>query len=427
MIDASTTPPHARYLIVGSSHAGREALAAIRMHDPDGSLVMLTRDRYLPYSPTILPYVMSGRSDPARVALSSPAWFVQNNAELIQGARVVAVDANARIVSLADGKSWRYDKLLLATGAEPMLPGVDGLAAVKYHVLRTLDDAIALKARAQTARRVVVLGAGLVGLHAAETLAEAGLDVTVVEMRPHVLAEYFDPRAASLIGAAFERHGVTMLMSRRAVRAEAEGADSCRLVLDDGTALPADLLLVAAGVRPELAMLADSGIATDKGILVDERMRTGADGIWAAGDVAQAHGFLSGSPIVNGTLPEAVEQGRIAGQDMAGDPDLNLYPGGVPLNTFGFFGHHAVAVGAATAAAGDGVEVKTTDGASPLGYCRIVLRDNRLIGFAAIDLVTDAGILWQLIRRRIDLTPVREQFLSHPLETARGLMSRVWR
>ena len=418
------TEYHAHYLIVGSSHAGREALAAIRMADGDGRLVMLARERHLPYSPTILPYVVSGRSDPGRVGLGDRRWFAENDAELVQDARVVTVDPVARRIGLADGGTWSYDKLLLATGAEPAVPPVAGLADIRYHVLRTLDDALAIRARAATARRAVVLGAGLVGLHAAETLAEAGLEVAVVEMRPHVLAEYFDPTASGMIRASFESHGVTMLMGRRAERVEAQGTSSCRLLLDDGTALEADLLLVAAGVRPALDLLSGSGIATDKGILVDDRMRTGAAGIWAAGDVAQAKGFLSPGPILNGTLPEAVEQGRIAGADMAGDPGLVPYAGGIPLNTYRFFGHHAVAIGTAALPAGDGILVKTLQ---QDGYCRMVLQDNRLIGLATIDRVTDGGILWQLIRRRVDLTPVRDRFLTQPLETARALMSQGWR
>lgn len=416
------TDAHAKYLIVGASHAGREALAAIRMSDPEGRLVMLSGEKHLPYSPTVLPYVVSGRSAPDRVALARTEWFADNRAELVLGARVAGIDAAARAVRLADGGRWTYDRLLLATGAEPAVPRVEGLEPGGYHVLRTLDDALAIRAHAASARRAVVLGAGLVGLHAAETLAEAGLDVTVVEMRPHVLAEYFDAGAAALIGATFERHGIRMLMGRRLDRAA--GSEPCRLGLDDGTELEADLLLVAAGVRPATDLLAGSPVATDKGILVDQRMRTNVEGIWAAGDVAQANGFLTGRPVVNGTLPEAVEQGRIAGMDMAGDADLVPYGGGIPLNTYGFFGRHAVAVGAAATPEGDGAEVHTdeTD-----GYCRIVLRDNRLIGLAAIDRMVDAGIVWRLIQRRTDLAPVRDRFLSHPLETARALMSQGWR
>ncbi|EME68518.1 NADH dependent phenylglyoxylate [Paramagnetospirillum caucaseum] len=416
------TESHAKYLIVGASHAGREALAAIRMHDPEGRLVMLSGEKHLPYSPTILPYVVSGRSLPERTALAGAEWFAENRAELVLDARVTGVDPAARAVRLADGRRWTYDRLLLATGAEPVLPPVEGLERVRHHVLRTLDDALALRRHAATARRAVVLGAGLVGLHAAETLAEAGLDVAVVEMRPHVLAEYFDPRASALIRETFERHGIRMLMGRRLERAA--GTEPCRLGLDDGTELEADLLLVAAGVRPATAMLAGGPIATDRGILVDPRMRTNAEGVWAAGDVAQADGFLSGRPRVNGTLPEAVEQGRIAGMDMAGDADLVPYGGGLPLNTYGFFGRHAVAVGAAATPEGEGVEVHTDEAG---GYCRIVLKDNRLIGLAAIDRLVDGGILWRLIQRRTDLAPVRDRFLSHPLETARALMSQGWR
>ena len=409
-----------KYLIVGSSHAALEALRAIRQVDGDGAMAMLTRDAHLPYSPTILPYVVSGRSPASRVLLRDEKFFAENGCTFVPNATATALDANARTVALASGETWYYEKLLIATGAAPAIPPIPGLENVRFHVLRSLEDAQALRASMQGARRAVVLGAGLVGLHAAENLAEAGLVVSVVEMQDHVLAGYFDATASTRIEAAFRDHGVALHLGRKAVGIEGAG-ESCTVRLDDGTGIEADLLLVAVGVKPAVEWLAGSGIAINKGVLVDDALRTNLPDIWAAGDVAEARDFHTGSPSLIGIIPTAVEQGRLAGMDMAGDSYLKPYAGGVPVNTFRFFGRVALSIG------------KTTEGGAEIaeheaqGYRRAVLAEGRLIGFSSVDEPFDVGVMGELIRRRVDLSGCRESFLARPLETGRRLMSEGWR
>jgi phenylglyoxylate dehydrogenase epsilon subunit len=293
-------------------------------------------------------------------------------------------------------------------------------------VLRSLDDALALRAAATNGRRAVVLGAGLVGMHAAENLAQAGLAVTVIEAHDQVLPAYFDAVAAGMIARAFAKAGVTLLMGRRLEAAAAKG-DGCRLTLSDGAAVEADLLVVATGVRPETTYLGAAGVDTDRGILVDERMRTSVAGIWAAGDVAQARDFYGPGKRVNGILPCAVEQGRIAGRDMAGDAEVKPFPGGVPINTYRFFGRRAVAVGDPVAEAEAGASVTVRHDPKAGRYLKLVTNDGRLRAIACVDQPIDAGIMWQLILRRVDLTPMMDDFLADPVKTGRLLMSRIWR
>ena len=154
-----------QYLIVGASHAALSALQAIRMQDAEGSVTLVTRDDALPYSPTVLPYVVSGRSAPERVALKDGAWFEQNKVGFIRGAAVTAVDAAAKRARLSSGEEIAYGKLLLATGAAPILPPIPGLKDVKFHVLRSLDDAIGLHQALPQTKQAVVLGAGHVIEH----------------------------------------------------------------------------------------------------------------------------------------------------------------------------------------------------------------------------------------------------------------------
>jgi phenylglyoxylate dehydrogenase epsilon subunit len=418
---------HTHYLIVGASHAALSALHAIRLHDAEQEVTLLTRDDSLPYSPTVLPYVVSGRSDPGRVFLRDESYFAQHKVNYMRGAKVQKVNAGQNAVELADGNRIGFDKLLLATGAAPLLPPIPGLDALRFHVLRTLDDAVALRKALPRVKRALVLGGGLIGMHAAENLAKGGVEVSVVETQAHVLSGYFDAEASAMIEQVFAAKGVRLLTGKGVARFAAQG-EGCRATLADGSELEADLLLVATGVAPVTDFLEGSGIETGRGVLVDEHMRTSVANIWAAGDVAQARGFFTDDRIINGILPDAVDQGRIAGMAMAEDPGTKTYAGGVPLNTYSFFGQQAVSVGVhEDALKQPGVEVQKQVDSAQNRYLKIVLKDNRLAGIFGVNSAFDPGIMWELILRAIDLGDEKLAFLRAPQQTARALMSRNWR
>jgi phenylglyoxylate dehydrogenase epsilon subunit len=276
-------------------------------------------------------------------------------------------------------------------------------------------------------KRAVVLGGGLIGMHAAENLAKGGVAVSVVEMQPHVLSGYFDAEASAMIESVFAANGVRLLTGA-SVAALAAAGEGCRATLTDGTELEADLLLVATGVAPVTDFLDGSGVETERGVLVDTHMRTNVANIWAAGDVAQARGFFGTDRIINGILPDAVDQGRIAGMAMAEDPGTFNYAGGVPLNTYSFFGQQAVAVGVhETALESSGVEVKKQSDPAQNRYLKIVLKDQRLAGIFGVNSAFDPGIMWELILRATDLGEEKLAFLRSPQQTARALMSKNWR
>ncbi len=416
---------YSKYLIVGSSHAALEAVTAIRLQDERGSITMLTRDSRLPYSPTILPYIVSGRSRPDNVVLRDAAYFAQNRVELQRNAEVVGVDPALKSVRTADGAIWTYDKLLLATGGTPVVPAVPGLSDVRLHVLHTMDDAIALRDAIGRAQSAIVLGAGLCGMHVAENMAKAGLAVSVL-VRSRPLREYFSPRAGGMIQTAFAGNGARMMMGRTPAAVERRG-DGCAVTLDNGEAITADLLMVGTGVTPAMAYLAGSGVETGRGILVDDRMRTSVTDVWAAGDVAEARSFWGGTA-VNGILPGAVVHGGIAGADMADDAVVRDFPGAMSLNTYHYFEHHSVSVGLGGQLPDDAdFDIDEQVDAARGKYRRIVMREGRLVGISSIDDFVDPGVMWQLILRRTDLSPCKADFLAHPQATGRRLMSQLWR
>lgn len=416
-----------KYLIVGSSHAGLSAVDAIRVWDPKGSMTLLTREDRLPYSPTILPYVVSGHAEPEKAFLRTERDLESLDVSLQRGAEVTALDAVDHCVTLASGGMWAYEKLLLATGSGPVLPPLEGLESVPFHVLRTMSDALGIRQAMERRKSVIVLGAGFIGMHAAENLSGAGLEVTLIEALGQILPGYLDAEAADLIQKEFEEKGVRILTGQKAERVE--GADDqCRLSLASGKKVKADMLLAATGVRPNRSYLNGSRVDADRGILVDERMRSSIPDIWAAGDVAQAKDFFGDGRILNPTVPNAVEQGCTAGMDMAGDPSLRPYEGAISMNTYSFFGHQSFALGLASRPGPEeGVETDRVFLPREFRYQKLVYRENRLIGAAGINCESDAGVLYQLIRRRIDLSDIRAAFAHDPLGAGRIMMTRIWR
>ena len=217
-----TVMEQTKYLIAGSSHAALSALNSIRMLDLDSSLTLITKDERLPYSPTVLPYIVSGKSKPEKVQLRDDAFFAKNKVNFISGAGLSSLDADNSKVTLQDGQEWQYEKLLLATGASPTIPTIPGLMGTSFYVLRTMDDAVNLNAALNNVKSAVVLGGGLIGMHAAENLIKAGVQVTIIEMRPQVLPGYFDQQAAKIIEKIFADIGVTMRIGDTVIGAAQE-------------------------------------------------------------------------------------------------------------------------------------------------------------------------------------------------------------
>jgi len=415
---------HTKYLIIGSSHAGLSALDAIRLQDKEGSLILVTQESCLPYSPTILPYVLSGQAQPEKVFLRDQQSLDGLSVVFKPGAKVVAVDGSSRQVTFQSGEKIKYEKLLLATGAAPKLPPVQGLEAVPHHVLRTLEDALGLRSKIRKGGTALVMGAGLIGLHTAENLAKGGMKVVVVEALSQVLPGYFDEEASQIICKAFSDNGIKIRLNEKVSRVKG-GDGETALSLVSGESISAGLIVVATGVQPRVEVLAGSGVEVDQGILVDERMRTNVSGIWAAGDVAQARGFFESSKILNATLPNAVEQGRIAGMDMVEDPALKGYQGAVSLNTYRFFGHRAFSVGMIKAEAG--CEVEKVVVPESFKYQKLVFKEDQLVGASGINSDLDPGIMVQLIRRKAYLGDVKARFCASPVDISRVMMTNIWR
>ena len=418
------------YLIIGSSHAGLGAADEIRVNDDEGSFTMVTMEDVLPYSPTVLPYIISGKVLPPQIYLRDEEYFKTQKIRFIKGKAVSRVHPETQTVTLSDGSQISYEKLLIATGAEPTTPQVENLAHVPFLKLRTMADALHHLDVIPGARSAMVMGTGLVGMHAAENFVHRGMHVDVLRARarknPRILPNYFDEECSGMIQKVFESHDVNFYLTDHLVRVTHEGGEFIA-TLSSGKALRAEMLLVCTGIKPRTEFLSHSSVKVDEGILVDHKMRTSVDHIWAAGDVAQAEDFFGPSKILNAILPDAVLQGKIAGADMSGGRLDSDYVGGISMNTFNFLGNRAFSIGINDS--GDGEKYRIEKRILPLGniYQKMVFQGNVLVGMTAVNSDLDPGIIMNLIKGRVDLGEDCAEFVSNPFHMGRRLMWKIWR
>lgn len=319
-----------RTVIVGASLAGLRAAEALRQSAQSGEIVMLGAEPHPPYQrpPLSKDWLLPAEPLP-ELPLQPAAFFEAQRISLRTSARAERLDVNRREVILARGERVPFDRLLISTGASPRRLDVPGAELDGVRTLRSVDDANRLRAALQVARNVVVVGAGLIGLEVASAARLSGAKVTVIERGATPLDRLLGGNAiGSAVSELVASSGVTLHLSRTVAFFEGRGAVRA-VVLDDGTRIPAELVVVAAGIVPNTTWLEGSGVAQHDGVLVDPSLRTNVEGILAAGDVARVYLPRYATHVRFEQFGAASEQGTIAGRVLAGvDATFSAVPGG---------------------------------------------------------------------------------------------------
>lgn len=301
-----------RLLIIGNGIAGLSAAETFRKNDPDSEILMLSHEPYLTYQRIKLSHVLGEPEFTDESLLVKPAsWYETQKIEVKLNTEVTKIDFEAKQVHLADGSALSYDKLLLATGGHAFMPPVKGADKQGVFALRTLDDLKHIHAYLKDKQHVVVVGGGLLGLEAAHGLVELGKKVTVLEFFPYLLPRQLDPELSAHVQAQLEREGIQFVLGTGCEGLLGDDAVT-GLHLANGNELMADAVIVSAGVRPNISLYADTPLAINKGVIVNEKMETNIPDVYAAGDVAEYQG------VVFGLWTSSNEHGRIAGSNMAG-------------------------------------------------------------------------------------------------------------
>jgi len=378
-------------VIVGASAAGATAVETIRRLDPDCRLTLISDEPVPLYSRCLLSDYLVGHVRRERLAFQRRDWPQGLGVKVVQE-RAVELDSRIGEVRTSGGWRLRYDGLLLATGASGALPPIPGIRTRGVFVPYRLDQVEAALTAMEQAQHVVVLGAGKVGVKAAEAAAVRGRQVTLVEAMPHPLPGVLDERGAALVRRLLEEQGVRVCTGATITEVRSRKGAVSQVVLEGGERLPCQALLVAVGVRSNVELACQAGAQVQDGVVVDERMRTHLEGVYAAGDVAEAPVLHGPGRAVLANWLNAVQQGRVAGYNLAGQE--RTYPGGVRTNSLRLWDLPIISVGEVE---GEG---EWSWDAERGVYRRLVLRAQRLVGLLQVGGdVRDVGVLCALVKR----------------------------
>lgn len=386
------------YVILGVGAAGITAAKTIRQNDKDASIIMISSDRYV-HSRCMLHKYISGERDENTLSFVPENFFEEQDIYWYPEKYARQIDMDGQEVILDDGVKIHYDKLLIATGADSFIPPVgDFRTASNVFGLRNLSDAQAIREKGQQAEKVLVIGAGLVGLDAAYGFLEMGKKVTVVEMADRILPLQLDACAGMEYQKLFEEAGCLFCLGRKAETTILDGENEVNtVVLDDGTEIACDLVVVAAGVRPAIACVRGSKIGADRFIEVDEYMQTSCRNVYAAGDVTG----------IAGIWPNAMKQGAVAANNMCGIRQAYLDRYGMK-NTINFFGLTTLSLGRGVENPGDEV-VKREDRNS---YKRAIIRDGKLDSILLQGDISYSGIYQYLIKNGVELGEKKDKIFE---------------
>lgn len=410
--------PKRKHLIIGSGSAGLSAAEEIRRLNTEDEIKVVSAEDYPPYSPTLLPYLLSGRIDEANLPMRKENHFDSINATFLRGKEVTGILPEAKEVVYKDGQRETYDTLLIASGSEASRPPIKGLDESTYMGFHTIADCKRLLSKMQGKKEFVVLGAGLVGMEVAIGLVETGNKVTVIEKEPRFLPLYFDQEAESIIGTMFLNRGMELLTGKTVAEVNKKNG-KIEISLSEGGPISADILVSCTGVGARTNFAKESGIKMNKGILVDRRMMSNVKDIYAAGDVAEAPGFLNGQYGMNQIIESAMDEGRIAGSNMAGVEAE--YEGWISSNIFNLFGNTAFSVGLSLAT-GNGYQVFVKKDAENSQFKKLVFDGDQLVGAMFINIDLDPGIILYLIRKKVDIGDYKQLLFEQPIEISRWLM-----
>lgn len=375
-----------KYVIIGNSAAAIGTIQGIRQIDKTGQIVVISDEKYHTYSRPLISYWLKGDVTEENMRYRDEDFYEKNDVDTLFETRVTKINSNKKTVTIKNGNEISYDKLMVATGSKPFVPPMEGLDKVKNKfTFMKLDDAKAVKETAAEGSKVLIVGAGLIGLKAAEALEHYGADMTVIDLADRILPSILDEEASAIMQKHIESKGVKFILGTSVK----EFSESSAL-LTNGETVQFDMVILAVGVRPNTELIAEAGGKVNRGIVTDQKQAVhGLKDIYAAGDCTESLDITTGQQKILALLPNAFLQGEAAGQNMAGKE--TYYLNAMPMNAIGFFGLHII-----TAGSYDGEAYTYTDGSE--NYKKLVTKDNELKGFILMGDVKRAGIYTYMIK-----------------------------
>jgi nitrite reductase (NADH) large subunit len=390
-----------RYLIIGNGVAGARAAVKIREADQKGEIHIFTEEAYPFYYRVRFPEYVAGEVTIQNLTIHSKEWYQSKEIAIHLEEGITEVNAQKKEVTSQKGKIYTYDFLLIATGGNAFVPPIKGTEKKGVFTLRTMKDAISMKEFSGGVKQAILIGGGLVGLETGGALLRRGIKVAVIEHNPRILPRQMDPEGAKILQSKMESMGFSFFLNGQSE--EILGKETVEgLRLKDGRTVEGQMIIISAGVKPNLKLAQAMGLETKNGILVNDRLETKNEGLFAAGDVAEHRGR------VYGIWPAAQRQGEIAGVNMAGGNIL--YEGTVVSNTLKVVGIDLTASGDIDAEGKLECVVKSEREKSI--YRKVTFKEDKIVGCILLGNIKGNSEILNAIEKQVSVKDLKSFILE---------------
>lgn len=416
-----------KYLIIGNGAAGVAAAEKIRKLDGTGEITILSSEKYAVYSKCLLPDFLSGQVSEDRMFIRDKDFYENKNIKIYHNHKVLSINFELKHVATDNtdnfsetGSIFTYDKLLIASGSTQILPPIEGLEYSNAYFLGTLDEAKRIIEDSRDARRILIIGAGFVGLEAAFNLYKNGKEVTIIEKAPRILQYQLDERASRVIQDFVEEEGMRLILNSSVSEVSSSiysnivklftGSNTKSVVLEDGRRFKADMIIVSVGSKPNLDFVKNSGLNIKRGIVVDRHMQTSVENVYAAGDIVESIDAVTEIMSLSPIWPNAVIQGEVAGSNMAGkQQELNNL---ISMQNASEFREIPMISMGITSFEDNTYEEYVDYRPVDLVYRKLVIKDDIIVGMIFLGDIKNAGVIGALMKQKLNVGKIKNNILN---------------
>jgi len=399
-------------VIVGSGVAGVTVARTIRENDPKAKISVYMDEDHLYYPRPRLYEVLSGEAKPQEIYMFSGEWYEKRGIKVYLNKKVLGVETAKKELLLEDRSRVSYDKLLLANGAHAVMPPVKGVEKTGVFTLRSIKDALIIKEYTEKTGKAIIIGGGLLGLEFAASLRKLGQQVEVVEIFPRLLPRQLDQDGATILKDQIETRGINIVLDVKTEEILGQKTVS-GILLDNGKKLSGNLVLISAGVKPNTDLAVGAGIKVEKGVVVDQCLKTSVNDVYAAGDVAEFEGR------VYGIIPAAMEQAKIAAMNML-EKEKQVYGGTIPSNTLKIVGIDLTSMGIVSPEGPRYEEIRKIEKEKGV-YKKIVLEQEKIVGAIILGDTKGVTSIKKLMDQETDVTKYKDFLLEDDFDYRRIL------